>query len=175
MLEDRCAEEHHENPQREWPVQGERIIPRSASPLQKWLVKLIRTKWSLNGVGIDWRGCAVGFCAPGTPQMFDHPYNCELNADTEDLRDEAACARPCHQLPRATSFPELLPFSYLLRNLSTFLKVRGLLLRRRHSPDEPGSISVLVRFSVTMNEKGTAERSRKMFIVAGVVRLLLKG
>lgn len=45
-----------------------------ASPLEKRLVKLIRAKWGLNGVGID---RAAGFCTTGTSRMFDHPepYN----------------------------------------------------------------------------------------------------
>lgn len=49
----------HENPQRvsirEWIVWKKRAdgIPRPASPLEKWLVKLIRAKWALNGVRID--------------------------------------------------------------------------------------------------------------------------
>lgn len=55
---------------------------KPAFPLEKWLVKLIRAKWSLNGVGIDWQGCAAGSCTTGTSPMFDHPepYNYELNA-----------------------------------------------------------------------------------------------
>lgn len=62
--------------------------PSSRLPsLGKWLVKLIRAKWSLNGVGIDWQGCAAGFCTTGTSRMFDHP-------EPYNYRVECGCVRP---------------------------------------------------------------------------------
>lgn len=56
---------------REWEKRGD---PSSRPPLEKWLVKLIRAKWGLNGAAID---RAAGFCAAGTSRMFGHPapYN----------------------------------------------------------------------------------------------------
>lgn len=75
-----------ENPQRESAREWNGVCMerenKLAFPLEKWLVKLIRAKWSLNGVGIDWQGCAAGSCTTGTSRMFDHPesYNYELNA-----------------------------------------------------------------------------------------------
>lgn len=63
----------HENPQRvsirEW-LCVEKESGRPRPPLEKWLVKLIRAKWGLNGVGID---RAAGFCTTGTSRMFGHP------------------------------------------------------------------------------------------------------
>lgn len=58
-VQKRLSRAVHENPQRvsirEWIVWKKREdgIPRPASPLEKWLVKLIRAKWALNGVRID--------------------------------------------------------------------------------------------------------------------------
>lgn len=89
---------------REWEKRGD---PSSRPPLEKWLVKLIRAKWGLNGAAID---RAAGFCAAGTSRMFGHPapYNYPGWIKEGEMRS-------CHQPPRAIkSHLRTRPFSLLL-------------------------------------------------------------